>query len=1182
MRSSSVDDIKFTHLHLHTEYSMLDGACRINDTIRQAKNLGMSAVAITDHGCLFGLINFYEAAKKAGIKPILGCEMYIAPGSRFERKSHNKNYAYHLVLLAKNNEGYANLCRLSSKAYLEGYYYKPRIDKELLKEHSEGLIGLSACLQGEIAKLCTQNQIDKAVKVAEEYSSIFREDDFYLEIMDHGIEDQKKANDGIMEVARRTGLPLVATNDVHYIKREDSEAHEVMLCLQTQTVMSDEKRMRYGSDQFYMKSEEEMLALFPHTPEAITNTTKIARRCNVNLKLGSDAPMHFPTYTVPEGFGQKEYLIKLTNEGLKERYGLKDVANPKNAEEKKIVERFELELKVIEQMGFINYFLVVWDFIHAARSKNIPVGPGRGSGAGSLVAYALGITGIDPLRYGLIFERFLNPERVSPPDFDIDFCPNRRSEVIEYVRNKYGTENVAQIITFGTLGAKTVIRDVGRVLEIDYNECDRLAKMVPEEGGMTLAKAFKMNPDFKKICETDKNAMAIMKYAHVLEGLPRNPGTHAAGVVIGEKPLIEILPLARDKDGQPVTQFEMKPMEKTGLLKMDFLGLRNLTVIQNTIDILKNTRGIELDINTLPLDNPAVFELLARGDTAGIFQLESSGMRDLFRRVGVNKFEEISALIALYRPGPMEMLNPYINCKLGKSKITYDHKLLTPILEETYGIMLYQEQVQRAANILAGFSLAKGDLLRRAMGKKNKEEMEKQKIEFIEGCKRENNIKPEKATEIFKKIAKFAGYGFNKSHSTAYALITYQTAYLKSNYPVEFMAALLSTEMENTDKLPYLVSEAREMDIQVLPPDINASEAQFTSDGNTVRFGLAGIKNVGRAAVENIIETRKRDTRPFKGLLDFCMRMDSKLVNRKVLESLVLCGAFDFNGFSRGRLFAGIDFAIKRAESERRDRQSGQASLFGNMDDAGSASSSDTDDTLPDAKPLPENEMLSKEHELLGYYISGHPLSKYEHTLKLYNLADPAMQESIPTPGTQTRIGGLATSINQRYTKTKKPMASFTLELLDNKLDVVVFSETYEKYHELLEDEKPIMVCGKKGDDETFKIIAEEIYPLDEVMEKFTNHVGLHIPAVNLNDSKLEEIRDALNEYRGKVPIQMWLLFPGGEKVCIQAGTNYSVRPSETMIHKFHRIIGEDCVKLSVNKKPCLLNQSRSRWKKKE
>jgi DNA polymerase III subunit alpha len=1168
----------FIHLHLHSEYSMLDGACRIDRMLERAQELEMPAIAVTDHGCLYGAINFYEAARKAGIKPIIGCEMYIASGSRFDKSNSPDNYSNHLVLLARDNEGYANLCRLGSKAFLEGYYYKPRIDKELLREHSAGLIGLSACIKGEVADLCLRGFVDRAVAAAEEYADILGRENFYLEIMDHGLEDQAKANAGVLEVARRTGLPLVATNDCHYIKREDAEAHEVMLCLQTQTVMSDPKRMNYGSDQFYIKSEEEMRALFPGYPEAIENTAKIAQRCNVELKLGKDAPLHFPTYSVPAGFTQKEYLFKLACDGLRKRYGLEDAANPKDQREREIVERLEHEMKVIEQTGFINYFLVVWDFIAAAKLRKIPVGPGRGSGAGSLVAYVLEITGIDPLRYGLIFERFLNPERVSPPDFDIDFCPTRRGEVIEYVRDKYGEEAVAQIITFGTLGAKTVIRDVGRVLEIDFAACDRLAKMIPEEPGMTLAKALGMNPEFKHAVENEDEAIRIMKYARVLEGLPRNPGTHAAGVVIGEQPLMEILPLARDKEGRPVTQFEMKPMEKTGLLKMDFLGLRNLTVVQNTVDILAQTRAIEVDIENIPLDDKLTFELLGRGDTVGIFQLESSGMRDLFRRVGVNKFEEICALIALYRPGPMQMLDHYIDRKQGRQPITYDHPLLAPILAETYGIMIYQEQVQRAANVLAGYSLAEGDLLRRAMGKKIPEEMEKQREKFIVGCRTLNQIPERESSEIFDKIASFAGYGFNKSHSAAYAVVTYQTAYLKSHYPVEFMAGLLSTEMENTDKLPFLVNEAREMGIEVLPPDINKSNLQFTPDGEALRFGLAGIKNVGRGAVESLIAAREQVGEPFKGLLDFCMRMDSQMCNRKTLESMVLAGAFDFNGFSRGRLHAGIDFAMKRAEAERRDRASGQTSLFGALDGLAGAEAQDSDEALPEAKPLSDHEMLSIERELLGYYISGHPLTQFAHTLRLYNLAELSDPERMPPNGSLTRLGGLATSVSHRYTKKdKKAMASFTLELLENSVEVVVFPKAYEHCKHLLVDEQPVMVCGRVDSEQGFKIIAEEVYPLAETMQRFTEHVGLHLPTVTLQNGRLKQVAEIVDSYPGDVPLMIWLLFPGGEKVCVSAGRKHYVAPSEDMIRRIQKLIGENSVKLSVKREACLRSDPRPR-----
>ena len=1157
-------NIPFVHLHFHTEYSLLDGACQISRVMDAAGEMGMNAVAITDHGSLFGVVDFYKAAKSKGIRPVIGCETYVAPGSMTERKSAGgKQPAHHLVLLAENNEGYSNLVRLVTRAHLDGFYYKPRIDKELLKQHNRGLIGLSSCLKGEIASLCVQNDLDGAVRAAGEYAEILGRQNFFLELQDHGIPEQRTANRGLLEVAKRTGLPVVATNDVHYLKAEHAEAHEVLLCLQTQTVMSDPKRMRYASDQFFMKSGAEMAELFRDQPEAISNTVAVADRCSVDLRLDKD--LHFPRYQVPAGYDEKAYLAKLCREGLQRRYGVEDVDHPGNDDEKRIRDRFQFEMGVIEKTGFVNYFLVVWDFIRFAHESGIPVGPGRGSGAGSIVAYALGITGIDPLRYHLIFERFLNPERVSPPDFDIDFCQARRDEVIGYVRNKYGQDSVAQIITFGTLGPKTVIRDLGRVLEIPLPEVDRLAKLVPEEPGMTLEKALKLSPEFKDATDKEPAARRIMKYARVLEGLPRNSSTHAAGVVIGERPLIDMIPLTRDKNGEVITQFEMEPLGAVGLLKMDFLGLKTLDQIHEAVGLVERTQNVRLDMTALPMDDQPAFDLLNRGDTVCVFQVESQGMRDLLRRIGLTRFEDLIAMIALFRPGPMNMLDDYVNRKAGKTPITYYHPLLEPILKETYGILLYQEQVQQAANILAGFSLGQGDILRRAMGKKKPEEMAKQRERFVQGCAKTNKIPPKKAAEVFEDIERFAGYGFNKSHSAAYAIIAYQTAYLKAHYPVEFMAASLSNEIGDTDRLPILVAEAKEMGIEVLPPNVNDSDARFKPVGRAIRYGLAGVKNVGVGAVEALVQERNAHG-PYKGLVDFCLRVDSQLVNRKTVESLIACGAFDFCGMSRGRMAKGLDFAMSRAASAQHDRRTGQRSLFEAIE---SHPSANPDGEFPPGDPWPESQMLATERELLGFYISGHPLTEFEWALKKYNLADGGSLEKLP-PGAATRIGGLVTQYERRLSKKKQePYARFRLEYLDGAVDVIAFPDAFREYGVYLQESAPVMVCGELSKDEKLEIRAREIYPLKEVHRHFAVKVSIHIPAAKLEDSRLWTVKEVLAKHPGDTPVTICLMFPTGEKVFVNADRTFKVAATEALVLDLEHALGEESVYVEVNRKAC-------------
>lgn len=1152
----------FVHLHLHTAYSLLDGACRIDDIIQRSIDLDMPAVAMTDHGVMYGTIEFYEKAKERGINPIIGCETYITTGSRHDRDPSSQRSTHHLVLLAENNVGYRNLSYLISKSHLEGYYYKPRIDHELLAEHSEGIIGLSACLKGEVATHLAEGDIDQAAQCAGRYSDIFGKDRFFIEIMDHGILEQRKVNRHMKELSKRTGLPLVATNDVHYLKREHAEAHDLMLCMQTGTTLNDPKRMRYSTDQFYFRSADEMRNLFKEFPGAVDITADIAERCNVEIEFGK---MHFPSFELPKGVKQKDYLIKIGHEGLKELYDIPDPAHPATPREQEILERFDKEISVIDKTGFINYFLVVWDFIRFAHEQHIPVGPGRGSGGGSIVAYALGIISIDPLRYNLIFERFLNPDRVSPPDFDIDFCQSRREEVIRYVKQKYGSDHVAQIITFGSLGAKTVIRDVGRVLEIPFGKCNELSKMVPEDPKMTIDKALESNPDFKKLSTSDDDLRQILKYAPVLEGLYRNPGTHAAGVVIGEQPLINICPLGIDKEKEPVTQFAKDPIEAIGLLKMDFLGLKTLTVIQEAIDLIKEHHGVQIDLRRLPDGDVPTYELLSRADTVGVFQLESGGMRELIRRIGINNIEEIIAVIALYRPGPMEMLPSYIERKCGREKIAYDHPLLEPILKDTYGVMVYQEQVQKAANVLAGYSLGEADILRRAMGKKKQEEMDKQRAKFVKGCKQVNDIPADLAGRIFDNIAKFAGYGFNKAHSAGYAILCYQTAYLKANYPAEFMCALISSEIGNFDKMPGFIKEAKEMGLEVLPPHVNHSGTRFTPEKEGIRYGLACIKNVGEAATLSIIREREENG-PYTSLYDFCSRVNTQEVNKKVMESLARCGALDLGDMHRARIFHGLDFAISRSASIRRDLESGQGNLFDLMAPEDSPKE-DVMDDFPDVPEWSQSEMLAAERELLGIYMSGHPLTQYEEILRRYELNSIAQISELQDRDL-TRMGGLVASLELKSTKTKETMAIGRLEDLDGSIKMVVFAATYQRYQSFINQDSAVMICGRVSRKEELpELHALEIYSLSDAPMHFTKDVRIHITSAQL-ESKLDRVKQIVLDYPGNTPLHICLFLPDGDKIIISADIGFYVAPIPGLVHALEHELGENTVYLQVEKQP--------------
>lgn len=1168
----------FVHLHLHTKYSLLDGACHIKPLVLRAKELGMNSVAITDHGVMYGVIDFYKTCKAEGIKPIIGCEVYI--NAHAHRSCRDPNIPYHhLVLLAENEAGYLNLAQINTIAHTEGFYYKPRIDKETLRAHSNGLIGLAACLQGEVNVHLQERHLDEAEKVAREYMDIFGPDHFYLELQDHGLPEQKIVNEGVHELCKRTGLRAVVTNDVHYLHQSHAEAHEVMLCIQTQTVMSDPKRMRYATNEFYFKSREELEKSFPNDPEAFDLTQEIADRCNVTLTFsnGKAESLHFPTFEVPPEFPDgRSYLIHLGKQGLKRHYGF-DYDSPQTDEQKKLVDRFNYEVGIIEKTGFINYFLVVSDFVIWSRSHGVPVGPGRGSGAGSLLAYSLGITQLDPIRFDLIFERFLNPERVSPPDFDIDFCQARRERTIEYVKQKYGKERVAQIVTFGQLGAKTVIRDIARVLEIPLNKSNEFCKMIPDDPKITLAKAKTENPQFAAACNIDPDLRRIMQYAEVLEGLYRNTGVHAAGVVIGDKPLIDLVPLARDKDGSPVTQYAKEPVEECGLLKMDFLGLKTLTVLKEAVDLVKLVHNEDIDLEKLPLDDPKTFKLFQDADTVGVFQLESGGMRRILADLHPTCIEEIIAILALYRPGPMDMIPLFVKRKKGQEKIVYDHPKLEPILKETYGIMVYQEQVQRAAQALAGYSLGKADMLRRAMGKKKKDVMAKERTGFIEGCKKTNGIPAEQAGQIFDNIEKFAGYGFNKAHAAAYGIVTYQTAYLKAHYPAEYMCAQISSEIGNFDKLPGFVAEAEEMGLKVLPPDINRSLDRFAPEEGNIRYGLAGIKSVGEGAAEAIVRERKEHG-PFAGFADFCERVDPASVNKRVLEALIRCGAMDSFGLHRARLFTNIDLAFSRAAEKMREKASGQSNLF-DMLGAADAGSADPNQ-LPDCPQWTEKENLFAERELLGIYMTGHPLTRYRRIIKdlqtfsLLKMADAPDNKDI-------RVAGMAAAVSKRISKqTKEPWAILTLDDGETSIEVLVFSEAFKKFEGACVADTPVLVCGalSKRDDQP-KIIAREVYPLLDAPRLFGEKV---VTAIKISDGqalkRVDGLRKLVDKYPGTLPLLICLMYPDKKKVLIQPNRSLTIDPTPDFITEAEALLGRNSMKFVARREVYRERRSERRW----
>ncbi len=1150
----------FVHLHVHTEYSLLDGACRISELVAQAKKHKMPALAITDHGVMYGAIQFYKEAIRQGVKPIIGCEMYVAQQSRLDRSSQRKETPHHIILLVKNNEGYKNLIKLVTLSYLEGFYYKPRIDKEVLREHSGGLIALSACLKGEISQCILGNDIKRAKEVALDFLDIFGKDNFYLELQKNGIPEQEIVNENLIQISQELSIPLVASNDIHYINKEDARAHEILLCIQTATNLSDSKRLKFATDAFYFNSPEEMNKNFSKVPQAIENTIRIAERCNLEIDFRH---AQLPEFKVPPEYNINTYLKELCYKGLNERY-------PETT--KPLEERLEYELSVIKKMEFEPYFLIVWDFVRYAKEKGIMVGPGRGSAAGSLVAYCLNITNIDPIAYGLLFERFLNPERISMPDFDIDFCYERREEVIEYVSKKYGNDKVAQIITFGTMAARAAVRDVGRALGIPYARVDTIAKMIPWELNITIEKALKMESRLKELMESDEDIKKLIETASFLEGLARHASTHAAGIVLSRKPLTDYIPLQKTAEGEICTQYAMAELEELGLLKMDFLGLRTLTVISDALKIIKHTRGEQVDINKIPLDDKKVYKMLSKGNCAGVFQIESEGMRDLVKRLKPENLEDITALLALYRPGPLGsgMIEDFINRKKGIVEIKYPHPRLESILKETYGVIVYQEQVMMIASELAGFTLGQADILRKAMGKKQKEVMEKQRELFIKGAQK-NNIKKNTAVEIFDLIAYFAGYGFNKSHSVSYAFISYQTAYLKTHYTLEYMASLLTSIMGNNDKVALYIKECRNMNIEILPPDINQSLVNFTVvGGKAIRFGLAAIKNVGEKAIKSIIDEHKRNSN-FTSLLDFCQRVDLRVVNKRVIESLIKCGAFDSIGAKRSQLLAVLDVTLKSGQEYQKSKGNGQTSIFDLFEENNpDKNSGNYQDRLPDISEFSKNELLAMEKEMLGLYISYHPLNDYREKLKKI-ITSTSIELTNLSDKSRVVLAGVINNLKIKSTKNGNLMAFITLEDLEGTVEIIAFPKVYEKCKEMIKKDEIIITEGHIDVAEgKTKIIAEKISLLEKYVENkrptpkteeknqnLAEELHLEISTGENESDLLRKLKELFYGYPGKS--QVILHFKGKDKTILHAiDKKYSVNLGDKFMEEIRGVLGDE------------------------
>jgi DNA polymerase-3 subunit alpha len=1067
-----VQHAEFVHLHVHSEFSLLDGAAQLEKLVQKARSLNFPAIALTDHGNLFGAIDFYLAAQKAGIKPILGCELYIAPGGRKEKGSQDGGYegANHLTVLVRNEAGYRNLIKLVSRAYLEGFYYKPRVDKELLAAHADGLLVLSGCLNSEVSRLISGGDAARAREMAGWYREVFGADNYYMEVQAHGLDEQVRVTAETLRIARAVGAPVVGTNDSHYLEAHHGRAHEALLCIQTGATLNDPNHWRFSTQEFYVKSAEEMALVFADIPEACRNTLAVAERCNLTLEFNR---FHLPRYVVPEGHTLESYLHELARAGLRQRYG----PSPGQAVEARLAH----ELSVIEKMGFASYFLVVWDFIRFARQHGIAVGPGRGSSAGSLVAYCLNITNIDPMAYGLLFERFLNPERISMPDMDIDFADDRRDEVIRYVADRYGRDRVAHIITFGTLGAKAAIRDVGRVLGMTYADVDRIAKLVPAFPlNIALDDAAQKSLPLAEMIRTQAPVKELWDIARALEGCTRHASVHASAVVISDEPLDEHIPLYKDpKRPELITGYAMGPIEKLGLLKMDFLGLRTLTVLANTAALIGEAQGGAVDIDALPLDDARTYQLLGEARTFGVFQLESPGMRDALRGLRPERLEDIIAIVSLYRPGPMDLIPDFIERRHGQAKIRYEHPAMETFTRETYGIMVYQEQIMQIASEMGGFTMGEADTLRRAMGKKDRDLMAQQRAKFVGGCA-ERGIPGAKAERVWELMEKFAGYGFNKSHAAAYALVAYQTAYFKANYPVEFMAALLTSEMGDTDKIVKYIDECRAMGIQVQPPDVNSSAVRFSVAGETIRFGLAAIKNVGEAAMESILRARAAEG-AFRSLDDFCGRVDLRLVNRRVIESLIKAGAFDSLQLPRAHLMAGVDAALERGQRQQRERAEGQASFFDLLPAAPAPPAGEATALMPEWE---DDQRLAFEKDVLGFYVSGHPLARYRERIGALDVTSSG-QLAARAAGSPVRLVGHVLELKETTTKRGNQMAFLTLEDMEGTVEVTVFPEPFKAAASRLRAREPVLIRGRLDESDKGRVVlAEEVRALEEVLRE--------------------------------------------------------------------------------------------------
>ena len=1170
----------FIHLHVHTEYSLLDGFSRLDKLISRAKELNMQAIAITDHGCMFGAIDFYKKAKKAGIKPVIGCEVYTASrGLRDKDPNYDKRYG-HLVLLAENMTGYKNLIKLVSTSYVEGFYYKPRVDIEELRKHSEGIIALSACLAGDVSNNILNRNYEEAKKFALLYREIFGEDNFYLEIQDHHLPEQKEVNAGLVKLSKETGIPLVATNDLHYVNKEDAKTHDVLMCIQMGKTLNDPSRMKFGSDEFYLKSREEMEELFPYAIDALDNTVKIAERCNVEFDFNT---YHLPQYDVPEGYTTESYLRELCFKGLEERY-----KNPSQ----EAIDRLNYEIDVISKMGYIEYFLITWDFINYAKENNIMVGPGRGSAAGSIVAYTLKITDIDPIKYSLLFERFLNPERVSMPDIDIDFCYERREEVIDYVKRKYGDDHVAQIITFGTMKAKAAIRDVGRVLDIPYNKVDKIAKEIPFDLGMTIDKALEVNPELRNLYEQDTETKEVIDISKQMEGMLRHASTHAAGVVISKNPVDEYVPLYKHQESVS-TQFTMTTLEELGLLKMDFLGLRTLTVIRDALDLIEKKYGKRIDFSSMDYDDPKVYELLSSGNTLGVFQLESSGMRSFMKQLKPNNFEDIVAGISLYRPGPMDSIPTYIENKHNPDKITYIHESLRPIMEVSYGCLVYQEQVMQVVRDLAGYSYGRSDLVRRAMGKKKMDVMEEERKYFIHGKEDENgNIEipgcirngvPEDiANKIFDDMIDFAKYAFNKSHAAAYGVVSYETAYLKAYYPVEFMAALITSVMGNTDKVVEYIRECSALEIEILKPDINKSFGKFSVEGNNIRFGLAAVKNVGINVINNIIKERELNG-DFKDFADLVKRLDSKDLNKRVLESLIKCGAFDNISENRASLMMGYEKLLESVSMDRKKNVKGQISLFDGLQMGEEIVEVEQEvSSIPKINEFEERERLALEKEVLGMYVSGHPLGEYEQELKnntsidngKINALKEDMESYLNLDEKEVILGGMIVNKRIQTTKRNDIMAFLELEDLYGTIEVIVFPQVLKQYNNILNEDNIIYIKGKLSikEEEGAKLIAREIKDISDsnslkinnqnnayTKNKKQQTTGIFIKINSMENQQLiNSIEKILIQYKGNQGVYICTEHPRR----MFKWTDMEVNLNSDLQYKLQELLGAENVKV--------------------